>query len=731
MQLLKTHRSGILHFAVVASYFGLLSILFTLPLITHFRSAIPGGGIDEYLFFWEIKWLKTTIFDEGHLLLQVDGLNYPDGWNLTYHVITFTAFIVTVPMSVLTGEEVAYNSYLLLSCVLSGLALYYWVKNLTYSSGAALIAGTLFAFSNYRIKHMQGHLNLVGTHWIVLYFWALHITLQAIAQQRLTRRQFALTAGLLGLVGLTSMYYLYMSLMITACFLVGFLLFGHFHLVRKKFFWKNLIPLAIVLAIVTFISISYLLIGSQGSKRSLELVRSSALTDYFIPYHRNRLWEWKYYFQRNLGVESYSYLGLVTLIGMGLVLPAYRHLEQTQRNFVKLSFFVALIGVYLSLGINQEPQWLSGKLYDYINMPDGLKTGLGKIFTPNYYLYKYLPFYDRMRSLNRFGIFVLLFACLNAGLGLSWLFQKVQAPYRIIIIALVCLLTLADLAPSATPYSSTAPRDVDLWLAEQKDGEPIVFLPYGEMSHPKNTYYASFYDHPRLGAPFLGSFPTQQYDAIKYTIIRFPDIASLQLLQDYGIHYLFIRNDFELIPPTPNLFEIFGLEQGQIFTDYTVYTLPPSAINSGDGDILQVNQTSYGFNDYRAVSNLYPPEYLARTGVTGQWMGPDPELNLTLTANWTGPTVVNFCLTKSVAPHLLEEIRLEVNHQAVQLNKEATDTCPFLYTTTTAISIEDNQVNLLFSVPETIIADTLHQNNDQRQLGVHFDWVQLNPLEAN
>ena len=66
-----------------------------------------------------------------------------------------------------------YNVVFLATFWLSGVFCYLLVRELTGSAGAGLVAGSIFAFSTYRLYHVV-HLHLLGTHWLPLALLALH-----------------------------------------------------------------------------------------------------------------------------------------------------------------------------------------------------------------------------------------------------------------------------------------------------------------------------------------------------------------------------------------------------------------------------------------------------------------------------------------------------------------------------------------------------------------------------
>ena len=98
-------------------------------------------------------------------------------------------------------QLLAYNLLLLSAFALSGAAMFLLVRSLTRQTGAALVAGFVFAFLPYRFMH-YAHLELQMAQWMPLCLWALHRT---ISGGRL--RDGLLTGAFFALQTLSSFYY--------------------------------------------------------------------------------------------------------------------------------------------------------------------------------------------------------------------------------------------------------------------------------------------------------------------------------------------------------------------------------------------------------------------------------------------------------------------------------------------------------------------------------------------
>ena len=158
-----------------------------------------------YMLGWFAKALRTgaSPFIDYHL-------NPPFGLPLASTDAPFISFFLFAPLAWLTNEVFTYNVLLFLSYFLSGLFTYLWIKRLTGSRFAGLVSGLIFLLAPFRLAHGNGHINLVSTQFIPLFFWALDSALRA---ERPALRHFVLLALTTFLVGAMSQYYLVICLL--------------------------------------------------------------------------------------------------------------------------------------------------------------------------------------------------------------------------------------------------------------------------------------------------------------------------------------------------------------------------------------------------------------------------------------------------------------------------------------------------------------------------------------
>ncbi|PKO02135.1 MAG: hypothetical protein CVU43_09600 [Chloroflexi bacterium HGW-Chloroflexi-5] len=524
------------------------SVFMTWPLCLHLKTSVIGGLGDNIYFVWLIRWYQKVFLEgQGHPFFN-PMMNYPQGWNLSTTETALATALPGVPFSWLFGPIAGYNIAMLITFVLSGFFMYLWLRDLTKSKSAALLAGMIFAFSPYHIAHfITGHLNLSGIHWFPLFFWGLTKLLNP---ERKLNWKFVLLTGLsLGAIAFTSMYYLYMTVIFSLLFVLIYLSFSRFKLLRNKYFWFNLVLAAAISLPFLYYSLRpFVNLSTAGilSSRSLEYASmySASPTDFFLPATDHFLLGrfFSQGFDRSLWGEGSLYIGFTALVLA--VIAIIKRKQSANKILIITASFIILISFILGLGINLH--WNNQSVIWQI--PNFLQPLFQKsetlIYLPAAWMFNHLPFFDKMRTIMRFGFFVLLFIPVLAGIG----FQQVAARFtpnrRVVITGVVLLLVLFEIYPGSYSNSLTEPqpRQVDVWLADQPNDGAVVQMPFGENSSQAQVYYTLFHQKPFLGGDFNANKPIQFLE-IQPILEQFPDEHSVNLLKELGVYYIVVDSD--------------------------------------------------------------------------------------------------------------------------------------------------------------------------------------------
>jgi len=454
--------------------------------------------------------------------------------------------------------------------------MYLWVSRLTKSRSAGLFAGTLFAFTPYRIAHAYGHMPLFGTQYLVLHFWGLSF----LVRERSLNWKFAALAGLgLGLAALSSMYYLYMTLVVSTLFILVYLLLVERKLFFRSSFWKNgLAALLFSLPLILLAMFPYLQLSGQGNSthRALALVDefSASPLDFFIPSGFQLFWHQlgAQMAGGELAIERSLYLGMVTLIFVSVAVVKRR--EISPLSLVMVFFVTGLASVVLAMGTtlhwNGQPVLLTvpAFLHPWIER-DQLPIPL-----PNLLLFNNLPFYDSMRAWMRYGVYASLFASLLAGIGFGWVAGKMSSPAaRRVLFAAVLVLALVDLFPNTLPLTRLEVRPIDRWLASQPGKGAFVQFPIKISLQSETVYTTLLNDKPFLGM-FPGAYLPKSFRQQWRDLRGFPSEASTEILRDRQIQYVIVdQYEYDDWPATAKQIASLGMRELEVIGQQHIFEL--------------------------------------------------------------------------------------------------------------------------------------------------------------
>src|SRR3989344_8676815 len=148
----------------------ILVVAMTWPLILHLPSHILGVGGDAPLFLWDVWWLKQVWFNSASLF-STDQIFYPQTVSLVFHTLTLVNSAIIAGLSLLINTIMAFNLHFLLSLALTAWLMFIVVRDITRSNLGGWVAGVLFGFSPYIMRHAYGHYNLITLWFIPLCVW--------------------------------------------------------------------------------------------------------------------------------------------------------------------------------------------------------------------------------------------------------------------------------------------------------------------------------------------------------------------------------------------------------------------------------------------------------------------------------------------------------------------------------------------------------------------------------
>ncbi len=605
-------RNRLARLLVVPGFYLAATIAFTWPYVTYIGSKLPGWPMDNFNFLYKIWWVSHATFGTpppGASLVFNPNVYYPVGFNLAQGELTPANTLLTIPITATLGPIVSYNLLVFASFVLSGWGMYLLVRFLIFDFGfwigdapgvindpsttpptynstfiiqnSKLIAafiGLAYAFLPYRLNHMLGHLQMMGTQWLPFTFLYLEQML------RTRRWQHGLLAGIFfalccweawyyaAIIGLFVALYFpirWWQLRRTPRRLAGGINHapttpnatimdgeqgGINHASTENTNNSNLKPqtsnlkpiIAFVGAVIVLVApfaLSYLQLRAGNSLAySAKAANGSSalLSDYFIPSQLHPLWGniFKVSHTANLNLTEYNLWPGAVMWGLLLVgLWVGRKWRPAGFPF-GLYVMMAGLGLLLSFGLEYD---LGGELSRFI---PSLHSGDLRMPLPGRLLYNYLPLFSSIRAWARFGVIVLFAAYIIAALGLAWLLARPHlAPYRYTIVAALTLLLLADFwaTPYTWGYSRVQPQPLDTWLAQQPSGAVVAMLPFDRATRDGPAMWASVYQAQPIAYGYE-TFMPNDYQRNEDTLNQFPASPALDVLKGWGVKYIAVSS---------------------------------------------------------------------------------------------------------------------------------------------------------------------------------------------
>ncbi len=146
-----------------------MSILWTWPLLLHFRDHIPGLAGDNFSFLWNLWWMRKALSTPELQFFQSQYLFSPFGVDLINHPHTALQGYITA--TALAGVSLiqAENLYIIVSVFLNAACAYALAFDIVRDRRLAVLAGVAFGGSPYVAAHLFGHFDLL-TAWVIPLF---------------------------------------------------------------------------------------------------------------------------------------------------------------------------------------------------------------------------------------------------------------------------------------------------------------------------------------------------------------------------------------------------------------------------------------------------------------------------------------------------------------------------------------------------------------------------------
>jgi hypothetical protein len=575
---------------LVAATYLCLAAAATYPLLGRFAQAVPLGG-DSWVNYWNLWWVKHSLFDTHTNPFFSPLLYYPYGASLYFHTLNLLPAAVIAPVTATLGPIVAFNCLVVLSFVLSGyfcyrLALYVLRTPETANHpaphfanrAAAIVAGALFAVCSYRYVHLLGHLDLLQTELLPAYILLL---LKVFDGSR--RRDVVLASLLLAATLLTAAYYVVFLLIATL------LMMAATFIARSGRWTPALTRACLVLALFMVFASPVLapmlvrgLSEGQSPNPAFDAERfSTDLLGFVVPSPLAPQWAWmtrplyRRLMRSESNVEIVGFLGFVLL---ALSVVGMRSAGRVTRPWIA----AAIVFGILALGPVVHV-W-------------GIALGRGITQIMPYTLLTKLPYGRIPRVPGRFVVMATLALTIPAAFGARHALGRISR-YRGIAAAALIAAGLLENAVLPLPLAYPTLPAYFAALATSSDIGAILELPIADdpQQYPVRMLFQTVHQRPIFGGALSRGLPPLPFDAIPgfsqlkhlsptvddivaYDESALPDLSRIALAT-YGARHVVIEKwlmDESRVDAARRTAEaLFGPAAEYEDHDTLVFTVPP------------------------------------------------------------------------------------------------------------------------------------------------------------
>jgi hypothetical protein len=491
--------------AAIVLGFAALTVLMTYPQVLGLDRAVTPDYGDPLLSTWRLAWFAHQLpHDPLHLFDA--NIFYPERFTLAFSDAMLVPSAMVAPLVWLgVPQLLAYNLLLLSAFALSGATMFVLVRSLTRHTGAALVAGFIFAFLPYRFMH-YAHLELQMAQWMPLGLCALHRTFD-----RGRIRDGVLTGLFIALQTLSSIYYG----IFFATFLVpvgAVLWFGAQPAARRRAVKPLAIAVVLSGVLVAPLAVPYFAARKAVGERPTQEIEFYSATpkNYLAAHSRNAL----------LGEVTAKWGAQERELFQGIVVPALAVVALwPPLSTARLAYGAGLAVAFdLSLGFN-------GVLYPWLHA---------------YALpYRGLRVPARMAILVGFSLAVLAgfaVARLSRRVGSRWAPALVAAALVLVFVEYRSNLTLKEVWKSPPPVYDVLPLDQRTVILELPLIRPDISL------EPYYMYFSTF--RWRMLVNGYSGFQPDSYAALVELMEDFPDPGSIAELRRRKVEYVIVHGAF-------------------------------------------------------------------------------------------------------------------------------------------------------------------------------------------
>lgn len=525
----------------VSLIFIFLAIVFTLPLISHINTYLPGfASTDEpYAVLWHFGLFKQMpLWQIG--ISHVNMVAAPFGVDVSTGYLYWN--IINKLLVRLTDSAIAFNIQVLSSFFFSLLFAYLLAFYVMKNIWQAFLTAVIFAFCPYHFARSWQHLGLAHIQWMPLYIFSI------LALWKKKSLRMAVFSGFaFALVMAFDFYYAYFMAVAALIFVI----YDFFCQKKLKesfrligLFFVSILVVMATCAFDIFAVFKYMsglskvrdIHGAYGYIRPFEdlFSQSARPLSYLLPSTEHPLFGG---FTRSfVGGSLYGasftehalYLGWV---GMILAFVASRRWLKLRKDkgpeAEKQSYYIGFF-IFLAAAawLFSQPPW-----WNFFGL---------KIYMPSFFMYKIAPMF---RAYCRFGIVLMLAVAVLAGFGLKFILErfktaKTKAAMAVLFIFLACF-EFWNYPPFKVIDLSRVPA-VYYWLKTQPGDFTIAEYPLDlNGANTMYMFYQATHEKKMINATTPGTYANKVAQVIK----QLSHERTARILKWMGVKYVLAHKD--------------------------------------------------------------------------------------------------------------------------------------------------------------------------------------------
>jgi len=589
-------RKKVWEFLGITSLGGILTAILTWPFVARLSVFYQDSG--DYPTNGWILWYNQWAIKTGRIFHQTDYFNatqfHPFPYSLAYADHLFLPSLIFSPLYWLTHQFIfSVNFFAFLTLILSFLSSYYVIHYFVPNKPASLLGAAIYTFNPQTLFVFPDYLNLMNKYFLPPTFLFAYCYFKNPGWKNAMFFSLFFTLN-----ALSSIYFLVLASIFLPLFFLPFLIQK---LVQKNYnyflsFFKYSLLGILFLPLLLYFNSPYLsFTKKEGIVRNLDLQSfySARLIDWFLPdpdsllYHRlaEKVQRIKAVKSSFPNADHVLFLNVIPwlLAGIGIFM-GIKILRRNQRDTSLSLFFCSwMIILCVSFILALGPYFL------------GWNHNYGSIKLPFYYLYKFSPILDGMRTPTRFQyVFYLPFSVFAAYGAASLFDHKKKASFSVFMV-LLALLILENYTVKS--YASTSSILMELTDSKKRQlsflsGETTFHLPVFWPDLFKNSIYLNW--STQTGESTLNGYSGYIPEDWKALVKGMDDDLNedaIKQLKALGIRFIILHKDL-----MKERYKALLEKHGSLYKELAFYEDDKNLILKLRDEVLPIQKCSF-YND--------------------------------------------------------------------------------------------------------------------------------------